>query len=67
MSDAARNRYARVLVLVTGVVCFATAIYIAIQGVELFSRHVLTSQTTQIPKWLISAIASLALAVPPCT
>jgi TRAP-type C4-dicarboxylate transport system permease small subunit len=57
MGGAARVRYARALGIVTGAVCLATAIYIAIEGAELFSQHVLTTQATQIPKWLIALLA----------
>src|SRR5262245_30618878 len=57
MSEAARPRYERALGIVTGLVCLATAIYVAIDGAELFSQGVLTTQATQIPKWLIALLA----------
>lgn len=57
MDDAARLRYAHALSIVTGLVCLAAAIYIVTEGVELYSQHVLTTQATQIPKWLIAALA----------
>jgi TRAP-type C4-dicarboxylate transport system permease small subunit len=57
MSEASRPRYTRVLGIVTGLVCIATAVYIAIEGAELFVQGVLTTQATRIPKWLIAALA----------
>jgi TRAP-type C4-dicarboxylate transport system permease small subunit len=57
MSETAQARYARALGIVAGAVCLATAIFIAIEGAELFSQHVLTTQATQIPKWLIALLA----------
>ena len=57
MSESSRSRYARLLGIVTGLVCVATAIYIAIEGAELFLQGVLTTQATRIPKWLIAALA----------
>ena len=57
MSEAARPRYARALGIITGLVCLATTVYIAIEGAELFSQGVLTTQATRIPKWLIALLA----------
>ena len=57
MSEAARVRYARALCIVAGIVCLATAVFIAIEGAELFAQHVLTTQATRIPKWLIALLA----------
>jgi TRAP-type C4-dicarboxylate transport system permease small subunit len=62
MGAAARVRYARALGLVTGVVCLATAIYIAIEGVDLLRQNVLTTQATRIPKWLIALLACFGFA-----
>lgn len=57
MDEAERPRYARALGIITGLVCLATAVYIAIEGAELFSQGVLTTQATRIPKWLIALLA----------
>jgi TRAP-type C4-dicarboxylate transport system permease small subunit len=57
MSEASRPRYARILGIVTGLVCMATAAYIGIEGAELFTQGVLTTQATRIPKWLIALLA----------
>jgi C4-dicarboxylate transporter, DctQ subunit len=62
MSEAARPRYARMLATVTALVCLATAVYVAIEGAELFDQGVLTTQATQIPKWLIAALACFGFA-----
>jgi TRAP-type C4-dicarboxylate transport system permease small subunit len=57
MGEAARPRYARALGIVTGLVCIATAGYIAVEGAEHLGQRVLTTQATQIPKWLIALLA----------
>ena len=57
MSESSQLRFTRLLGIVTGLVCVATAIYIAIEGAELFMQGVLTTQATRIPKWLIAALA----------
>lgn len=62
MSETARTRYARALGIATGMVCLATAAYIAIEGIDLFDQGVLTTQATQIPKWLIALLACFGLA-----
>jgi TRAP-type C4-dicarboxylate transport system permease small subunit len=62
MSDNVRLRYARGLGAVTGLVCLVTAIYVALEGRELFEQGVLTTQATQMPKWLIALLACLGFA-----
>jgi TRAP-type C4-dicarboxylate transport system permease small subunit len=59
--ESARAYYVRAIQVVAGIVCLATAIYIAVEGVELFAQHVLTTQATQIPKWLIASLACFGL------
>jgi TRAP-type C4-dicarboxylate transport system permease small subunit len=62
MSEGARLRYARALAVITGSVCLATALYVAIEGAELFDQGVLTTQATQMPKWLIALLACFGFA-----
>jgi TRAP-type C4-dicarboxylate transport system permease small subunit len=62
LEDDARSRYGRALAAVTGLVCLATAAFIAIEGAELFAHNVLTSQATRIPKWPIALVAFLGMA-----
>lgn len=61
MSPTVRARYERAIRIATGLVCLATAVYIALEGAELFDQHVLTTQATQIPKWLIALVACFGL------
>lgn len=56
-----RRYYMNAIGLVAGLVCLATAVYIAIQGVDLFESGVLTTQATQIPKWIIALLACFGL------
>jgi TRAP-type C4-dicarboxylate transport system permease small subunit len=60
--EAGRARYVRALQQITGLVCLATAVFIAVEGAQLFDEGVLTTQATQIPKWLIAAFACFGLA-----
>jgi TRAP-type C4-dicarboxylate transport system permease small subunit len=59
--EGARQRYGFLLQLVAGLVCLSTAIYVLIEGVRLFEEGVLTTQATQIPKWLIAMLACFGL------
>jgi TRAP-type C4-dicarboxylate transport system permease small subunit len=61
ISPSARGRYARAIELMAGLVCLSTAAYIGIEGVRLFEEGVLTTQATQMPKWLIALLACLGL------
>jgi TRAP-type C4-dicarboxylate transport system permease small subunit len=54
---ARRARYVRVLAVLAGLVCLATACVVAFEGAALFARNVLTSQATRIPKWPIALLA----------
>jgi TRAP-type C4-dicarboxylate transport system permease small subunit len=61
LADRARVQYMYAIGLVAGLVCLATAVYIAIHGVNLFEQGVLTTQATQIPKWIIALLACFGL------
>ena len=61
LGEGACSRYARVVRLVVGLVCLATAAFTAIEGWDLLVGGVLTTQATQIPKWLIALIVCFGL------
>jgi len=61
ISEARRPHYIRALAVVAGLACLATATFVAIEGTALFSRNVLTSQATHIPKWPIALLAFIGL------
>jgi TRAP-type C4-dicarboxylate transport system permease small subunit len=61
MEPAAQARYARAIQVVTALVCGATAVFIVIEGIQLFNEHVLTTQATQMPKWWIALLACLGI------
>ena len=52
-----RAAYMRALQFVTGVVCLLVAGFVAWVGYDLYRSGVLTSQATQIPKWIVAALA----------
>jgi TRAP-type C4-dicarboxylate transport system permease small subunit len=62
LSAGARLHYARMLRLVVGVVCLTAAVFAAIEGWDLFVNGVLTTQATQIPKWLIALVVCFGFA-----
>lgn len=61
MPGSARRRYLRYVAFAAGLTCLATAVFVAIEGAELFARNVLTSQATRIPKWPIALLACVGL------
>ena len=61
MGSVKRARYSDLLRIITGVACFAGAIIVAYEGVQLYADRVLTTQATQLPKWLIAALACFGL------
>jgi TRAP-type C4-dicarboxylate transport system permease small subunit len=61
MGSVKRARYADVLRIITGLACLAAGIIVAHEGVQLYAEGVLTTQATQIPKWLIAVLACLGL------
>lgn len=61
LSARMQARYLRAIGLLVGLVCASTAVYIAIVGWSLFVDGVLTTQATQIPRWLIAAVACFGL------
>jgi C4-dicarboxylate transporter DctQ subunit len=61
MDPANRGRYADVLRIVTGLACLAAGLIVASEGVQLYADHVLTTQATQIPKWLIAVLVCAGL------
>jgi TRAP-type C4-dicarboxylate transport system permease small subunit len=63
MGPATRRRYERVLSRLTGVFCLITAYFVAAESLRQFRESVLTSQATQVPKWWLSALACLGLAM----
>jgi len=61
MGDLKRARYANMLRMITGLACLAAGIIVAYEGMQLYAEGVLTTQATQIPKWLIAVLACLGL------
>jgi len=61
MGCVKRARYSGVLRIITGLACLAAGIIVAHEGVQLYAEGVLTTQATQIPKWLIAVLACLGL------
>ncbi len=57
MSAPVRQRYERVLSLLTGLFCLVTAYFVGAECVRQFQEGVLTSQATQISKWWLAAVA----------
>ncbi|MGH6628508.1 MAG: TRAP transporter small permease, partial [Burkholderiales bacterium] len=55
-------RYGRAVSRLTGVFCLITAYFVAMEGLRQFNEHVLSSQSTQIPKWWLAALACFGLA-----
>jgi TRAP-type C4-dicarboxylate transport system permease small subunit len=61
MGSVKRANYSDTLRKITGVTCLAAGIIVAYEAAQLCAEGVLTSQATQIPKWLIGALACLGL------
>jgi len=61
MAERRRAGYTRTLGVLTGLVCLATGLFIGYEGVQLYTEHVLTTQATQIPKWIIAVFACFGL------
>jgi TRAP-type C4-dicarboxylate transport system permease small subunit len=61
MSSVNRARYSVALRMITGLACLAGGIIIAYEGVQLYADRGLTTQATQIPKWLIAVLGCLGL------
>ncbi len=61
MGHSKRARYSHVLRIITGLACLAAGIIVSYEGVQLYAEGVLTTQATQIPKWLIAVLACLGL------
>ncbi len=57
LPERRRAAYQRVLQLVTGAVCLMVAGFVAWIGLDLYRSGVLTSQATQMPKWILAALA----------
>jgi TRAP-type C4-dicarboxylate transport system permease small subunit len=56
IGEGRRDAYAYGLSLVTGVACLITAAFVADEGLRLYQANVLTSQATQIPRWIMAAV-----------
>lgn len=61
MPASIRPRYLRAIAFVAGLACLAVAVFIAVEGVEFFTHHVLTNHATRVPKWPIALLATLGL------
>jgi hypothetical protein len=61
MAEEKRARYSGVLRIITGLACLAAGIIVTYEGMQLYAEGVLTTQATQIPKWLIAVLACLGL------
>ncbi|MGH8135052.1 MAG: hypothetical protein ACRER4_01795, partial [Steroidobacteraceae bacterium] len=57
-----RLRYERAVSRLTGMFCLITAYFVATEGWRQFNEHVLSSQSTQIPRWWLAALACFGLA-----
>jgi C4-dicarboxylate transporter, DctQ subunit len=56
-----RERYEGILSRLTGVFCLVTALFVGAECLRQFREGVLTSQATQIPKWMLAAVACVGL------
>ena len=63
MAPAARRRYVAALWRCCGVLCLITAGFVAWECARQFNEDVLTNQATSIPRWWLSAIATLGLVI----
>lgn len=61
-SEHTRRGYARVLAWLTGIALVAMVLFLGMEGLRQYEAHILTSQATQIPKWMLTFVASLGLA-----
>ena len=60
--ERVRSRYSGLLARGTGLALVVMVVFVALEGLRQYDAHILTSQSTQIPKWLLSCVASLGLA-----
>jgi TRAP-type C4-dicarboxylate transport system permease small subunit len=57
LGEGRRRRYLGGVRLATGLACLLTAGFVVHVGLQHYEMGVLTSQATQIPKWLLAALA----------
>lgn len=57
-----RLPYLHALQLATGLVCLMVAAFTVFVGIDLYASGALTSQATQIPKWILAVLAVFGFA-----
>ena len=63
MGPELRRRYVRALWRCCGVLCLITAAFVGWECLRQFNEDVLTNQATSIPRWWLSAIATIGLLI----
>ncbi len=58
LPESRHAAYLRGLQIVTGLVCLMVAGFVVWIGLDLYRSGALTSQATQMPKWLLAALAA---------